>query len=573
MGWLLIQIATQVFPFFEIPNWAVRVVVLVIAAGFPIAIVVAWAFEMTPSGLKRTEDVSPNEFVPQWSRRKFSAMIATVALLAGALLVFQIWRSQSEASAPTAPPAKSIAVLPFDNLSRDPDNAYFTEGVQEEIVTRLARIAAFKVIARGSTQQLKSTPQDLPQIAKELGARNVIEGSVQRADGKVRVNVQLINAATDTDLWAESYDRQTTDLFGVESDIAQAVVDTLNARLTGDERHEIKARPTENSEAHDLYLRGRFFWNKRTVAGFKTAITYFKQATDADPNYAAAYAGLADCYLLLPLYGGTAPADVYPEAREAAQRAVALDPRLGESYASLGLLNSFGFDFPVSVHDFEESIRLNPNYATAHQWFGDSTLPSLGQFERANTQMKRALELDPLSVVINDDVGYVYWLTGRASEAIVQLRKTLEMDPRAYYVHRDLGQALEATGDLVGAIAEYKKATQLDDDPSSFAFLGAAEAKAGDRAAADAILQQLEGVAKRRYVPDYFFALLHLALGEKDEALRFLQSSYAKHQPDLNTIRIDPNLRPLHGDARFEALAEKIVPARQFRAPAVAANR
>ena len=181
----------------------------------------------------------------------------------------------------------------------------------------------------------------------------------------------------------------------------------------------------------------------------------------------------------------------YPKAMEAAKHAVALDPKLAEADTSLGLLNSFAFDFPASERDFEESIRLNPNYATAHQWFGDSTLPSLGQFDRANAEMKRALALDPLSLVINDDVGYISWLTGRAAEAVVQLRKTIEMDPQAYYVHRDLGQALEAAGDLRGAIAEYKKATQLDDDPSSFAFLGAAEAKAGDRTKALAILQKL----------------------------------------------------------------------------------
>ncbi len=571
IGWLLIQVATQIFPFFEIPNWAVRVVILVVAAGFPFALLIAWAFELTPEGLKRTEDVSPNEWAARGSRWKYATVMASLALLAGGLLIFRIWRAQSSIVTAQAPAAKSIAILPFDNLSRDPENAYFTEGVQEEIITRLARVAAFKVISRVSTKPFESSPDDLARVAERLGVRNILEGSVQRALGEVRVNVRLINASTDADLWAESYDRKTTDIFGVESDIAQSVVETLKAQLSGAERHAIAARPTENPVAHDLYLRGRFFWNKRTAEGLQTALGYFEQAVVADPKYSAAYAGLADCYLLLPLYGGTAPIELFPKAMAAARKAIALDPRLADPHVSLGLLDSFDFHFSDSVHEFEKAIKLNPNYATAHQWFGDSTLPALGQFDRANAEMKRALDLDPLSVVINEDVGFVYFLTGRYLKAVAQLRTTLEMDPMAYYAHRDLGEALEATGDLPDAIAELEKATHLDDDPSPLALLGVARAKAGDRAAALGILQRLREMAKHRYVPDYLFARIHLALGEKGEALRWLESSYAKHQPDLNWIRIDPGLRPLHGDPRFEALAQKIVPAREFTAAAIVA--
>ncbi len=568
VAWLLIQIATQVFPFFDIPNWGVRLIVVLLVAACPIALLIAWAFELTPQGLKRTgvADAQP-------ARVRTHAWIYVVAVGAlGSLGLFFLGRSiaRNGQSAPEANP-NSIAVLPFENLSGDPENVYFTEGVQDEILTRLAKVTAFKVISRTSTQRFKSSPDDLPQIARQLGVRNILEGSVQRAQGLVRVNVQLINAANDAHLWANSYDRKTTDIFGVESDVAQSVADTLAARLTGAEKHAITARPTESSEAHDLYLRGRFFWSKRNAAGFQKALDYFEQAVQADPNYAAAYAGMADCYLLLPLYGGGAPVDLYPKAIAMARKAIVLDPDLAEPHASLGLVHSlFDFDFKASVGEFERAIQLNPNYATAHQWFGDGTLPALGQFDRANSEMQRALELDPLSAIINDDVGLTLSLTGRHQEAVVQLRKAIEMDPGRYYAHMDLGQALEGAGDLAGAIVEYKRAVALDDDPYPLALLGAATAKAGERAAALAILQRLAEEAKRRYVPDYGSALVYLALGDKDAAMRYLTSSFEKHQPDLNTIRVDPHLFPLHGDPRFEALAEKIVPAREFTTPAPA---
>lgn len=456
--------------------------------------------------------------------------------------------------------------MPFESLSEDKSNAYFAEGVQDEILTRLAKVADLKVISRTSTQHFKSAPENLPQIAKELGVTNILEGSVQKVKDQVRVNVQLINALSDAHLWAEIYDRKLTDIFSVESDIAKAIAENLEAKLTGSEKREISKKSTENSEAYELYLKGRFFWNKRTSADMKTALSYFQQAANVDPKYAVAYTGRADCYLLLPLYGGGVPTEMYPKATAMAQKAVALDPNRSEPHASLGLVHAlFDFDFPASVREFEEAIRLDPNYAIAHHWFGDSVLPALGEFDRANAEAKRALELDPLSIVNNTDTGTVYWITGRYQGAVTQFKKAIEMDPRNYTAHWGFGQALERVGDLSGAIAEYEKATQLDDDPLPLGLIGAAKAKAGDRTGALSILDKLQEIAKQRYVSDYSFALIHLALGQKDEAMKWLESSYAKHQPDLNWVRVDPDLRPLHGDARFEALAEKIVPAREFK--------
>ena len=564
-GWALAQGIAQVFPVFDVPNWIVRLIVLLIMIGFPIALVLAWAFELTPEGLKRTEDVDAT----LQTRTKSHIWIYVVivgALLSIGLFMLGRYGFRDKTSSSNEVLAKSVAVLPFGNLSRDPDNEYFAAGIQDEIITRLAQISDLKVISCTSTQRYKSSGENLRQIANELGVTNIVEGSVQKANDQVHVNVQLLNAVTDSHLWADTFDRKLTDVFGVESEIAKTIADTLRAKLTGREAATLAARPTENNAAHDLYLKGRFFWNKRTSSNIKTALGYFEQAANVDPNYAVAYAGMADCYLLLPLYGGGVPTEMYPKATAMAQKAIVLDPNLGEPHASLGLIHAlFDFDFATSVREFEEAIRLNPNYATAHHWFGDSTLPALGQFDRANAEAKRALELDPLSVVYNVDAGTVYWITGRYQEAVAQFRKAIEMDPSNYTAHWGLGQALERVGDLAGAIAEYEKSTQLDDDPLPLGLLGAAKAKAGDRAAAIAIFSRLQETAKQRYVPDYSFALINLALGRKDDAMKWLESSYAKHQPDLNWIRVDPDLRSLHGDPRFETLAEKIVPTREFK--------
>ena len=276
--------------------------------GFPVALILSWAFEITPEGIKLESEIEPNKSIKRRTGRKIVAVTIALAIVAAGLLAYQLVRSKSTIT-PTASAArteavihrnKSIAVLPFDNLSRDPDNAYFCEGVQDEILTRLAKVADLKVISRTSTQQFKSAPENLPQIAKQLGVAHVLEGSVQRANDQIRVNVQLINALTDAHLWAETFDRKLTDIFAVESEIAKTIADTLQAKLSGSEQHAIAARPTENTEAHQLYLKGRFFWNKRTGNDLKKSIDYFQRAIVADPNYALAYAGVADAYVFLP---------------------------------------------------------------------------------------------------------------------------------------------------------------------------------------------------------------------------------------------------------------------------------
>jgi adenylate cyclase len=561
VGWLLVQIATQVFPFLEIPNWVVRLVIVLVAVGFPIALIIAWAFELTPEGIKRTEDVDPAHA----SKNRAWIYVAVIGA-AFSIGLFFIGRytggntaSPARTEAATGLSAKSIAVLPFENLSRDPDNAFFAEGVQDEILTRLAKVGDLKVIARTSTQKFKSAPENLPDIAKQLGVLNILEGSVQKANDQVRVNVQLINALTNSHLWAEIYDRKLTDIFAVESDIAKAIADTLQAKLTGSEKQMMASQPTTDTTANDFYHKGRSLWEKRTGDNIPKAIGFYEQAIAHDPNYALAYAGLANAYVLLPFYTGNARrSDSYAKAKEAALKALQLDPKVAEAHVALGKLNFFHMDLAESMREYQRAIELKPNYATAHQWLGNDSLISLARFDEAIAEGKRAVELDPLSPIINADLGITLYLARRYDDAIEQLRKTLAIDPTFFYAHYNLGTALQLKGDLAGAIAEYEKAKELSYDSYVLALLGAAKGMAGDKNAAE---QALKDLAAQNQEPDeYSRALLFLSVKNKEEALRSIERAVAiRDGSSLTWIKVDPFLDPLRSDPRFEALVQKVI--------------
>jgi TolB-like protein/Flp pilus assembly protein TadD len=588
VAWLLIQAASILFPTFDAPPWAMKVLVALLLLCFPVALVLSWAFEFTPEGIKLESEIDPKKSITRKTGRKIVGLTIAVAIVAAGLLVFQmVGRDHSSPAAagerrsaeanfeggqpPAAPgslpiPEKSIAVLPFDNLSRDPDNAYFVEGIQDEILTRLAKIADLKVIARSSTQRFQNKG-DLPQIAQQLGVAHLLEGSVQKVNDQVRINVQLIKAASEAHLWAEIYDRKLTDIFAVESEIAKTIADTLQAKLSGSEQHVIAARPTESSEAHQLYLKGRFFWNKRTGNDLRKSIDYFQQAIAVDPNYALAYAGLADAYAFLPGYTAGSPQDSYPKSIAAAKKALELDDTLAEAHTALAIATwLYDFDFSQANREFQRAIELNPNYAIAHQQYGNILLSALGRFDEAIAEAKRAVELDPLSLVINSDLGVDYFFARRYDEAITQLRKTLEMDPGYYYGYVNLGQALDLKGARDAAIAEYQKARALNDDPYILGLLARSYGLSGNKTEAEKILNELKELSKQRYVAAYSFALTYLGLGNIEEALRWLEQAYQNRAGnDIGWIRVDPLLDPLRGDPRFEALAEKIVPAREFR--------
>jgi tetratricopeptide (TPR) repeat protein len=438
--------------------------------------------------------------------------------------------------------------------------------VQDEILTRLAKVADLKVISRTSTQHFQSTPDNLPQIARQLGVAHVLEGSVQKSSGQVRVNVQLINALTDAHLWADTYDRKLTDIFAVESEIAKTIADTLQARLTGSEKIQLAKKPTENQEAYELYLEGRFFWNKRTAADLRRSIDCFNQAIAKDPNYALAYAGLAQTWSILAAHGGGAPVDCSPQAEAAARKALAIDQTLSDAVAVLASIKeTYNFDYAGAKQEYERAIQLNPNDATAHHWFGAGVLAATGEQTRELTELKRALELDPLSLIIQTNLGVAYLHNGQIEEAISHFRKAIELDETFYYAERSYGLALELQGKIPEAIGHYEKAAAFN-DPIAVGMLGRIYGMAGRKDEARKILERLRQLRARRYTAAYALAQVAVGLGDKTEAIHWLEEGYRDRDGDaLGVIRVDPSLTPLRGDPRFQALAEKIVPAREFK--------
>jgi TolB-like protein/Flp pilus assembly protein TadD len=562
VAWLLVQAASIFFPAFDAPPWVMKIFIIVIIFGFPVALILSWAFEITPEGIKLESEIEPSRSIKRRTGRKIVAVTIALAVIAASLFVYQLvrWKSDTSSSPTTATIAnKSIAVLPFDNLSRDPDNAYFAEGVQDEILTRLAKVADLKVISRTSTQRFQSAPEDLPQIAKQLGVMNSLEGSVQKAANQVRVNVQLINALTDAHLWAEIYDPKLTDIFSVESDIAKTIADTLQAKLTGSEQTAISKKPTANSEAYEHYLKGRFLWNKRTGQDLKIACDYFQQAIDADSQYATAYTGLAESYTLIPLFGAGTPQEYFPKAKAAAQRAIELEETSAEAHTALGLLFCFSdVNFTDAEKEFKRAIELNPNYATAHHWFGNCLLTALGRFHEAINENQRGVELDPLSLIINSDLGSTLMMARRYDEAIAQLQRTLALDNKFAYAHWNLGQALYLKGDTAAALAEYEKARSLDDDPEILGLLGRAYADAGQKDKAMEMIQELDERAKHQFVRGYIIAMIYVGLGDKTKAIDYLEREYLNHDNiDTAWIRVDPMLDPLRGRRAFRSALRK----------------
>src|SRR3954451_4269145 len=581
-AWLIVQVSGTVLPMFGAPGWLPRSIVILLAVSFLPMLIFSWVFELTPQGLKRDEDVRPEESIaPQTARRMNHTIIAVLVLALGYFAIDKfvltpqrqqqsgassdqlrtaaaIPDKQGLAGARSSIQEKSIAVLPFDNLSRDPDNAYFCEGVQDEILTRLAKVADLKVISRTSTQHFKSTPENLPQIAKQLGVAHIVEGSVQKAGDQVRVNVQLINALTDAHLWADTYDRKLTDIFAVESEIAKTIAETLQARLTGSEKTSIAKTPTVDPEAYELYLRGKFFAEKRTGDDLRKSVEYLKQAVAKDPGYALAYAALADSYGILRFYGGASPDESIVPATAAAKKALELDDSLAEAHASLGLIATEELDIHRGVSELERAVQLKPNYATAHHWLS-LALTALGQSDRSIVELKRALELDPLSMVINADLSIGYLYARRYDEAEAQARKTLEIDPRSFLAHYYLGMALQLKGRLNEAIPEFQKAVDLNHDPYSMSMLIQGYARNGQTKEARELLGRLNEMAKSAEVPDYAFALAYTSLGEKDRALEALEHGFtAGNKSYLFLLPGDPMVDELRGDPRFEALVQKI---------------
>jgi len=461
VGWLLVQVATQVFPFFEIPNWAVRLIVLAIVIGFPIALVIAWAFELTPQGLKRTEDVD----LAVQGRRKSHAWIYIVivgaAFSIGLILIGRytarntVSAARTEAATGSSVPQKSIAVLPFENLSDEKENAYFVEGIQDEILTRLSKISALKVISRTSTMRYGSRPDNLREIAQQLGVAHILEGSVQRAAGSVRVNVQLIEAQNDSHLWAESYDRDIKNIFSVESEVAQNVADALRAQLLPEETARVASVPTKNPEAHDFFLKAEYFANqiysasaKDPVETTRRAAALYEKAVAADSGFALAYARLSYLKARAYWYNFDPSAEAIDAARAAAERALALQPELGEAHLSMGFVHYWSHrDYDRALAEFDLARRSLPNNATALAAIA-FVHRRQGKMDKARQELEEAATLDPRDNQWPREIASTFVYTRRYPEAVTVSAQALALLPEDYESQVDQVTALHMNGDL-----------------------------------------------------------------------------------------------------------------------------
>jgi TolB-like protein/cytochrome c-type biogenesis protein CcmH/NrfG len=479
VAWLLIQVATQVFPFFEIPNWAVRLVVLLLIIGFPIALILSWAFEITPEGIKRESEVAPDESITHHTGRKIVGITIALAVIAAGMLAFQLLRPkstqtprQSEATtgfngAGAEVPAKSIAVLPFDNLSDEKSNAYFAEGIQDEILTRLSKIAALKVISRSSTQKYKSAPDNLRDVGKQLGVAHILEGSVQKIANAVHVNVQLIRVATDEHLWAESYNRKLDDVFAVEGEVASAIADQLNAKLSGSEQKAMTDKPTQNTAAYDAYLRGLAIEHSQySYDAYQQAARNYVEAVQLDPKFAFAWARLAVLRSFL-FFNAVDPNTNTPGAvKEAADRAMALAPEAGESWIAQGAYRYRVLrDFAGAVTAYKQAQTRLPNNSYVLQNLA-FVQRRLGLWQEAEATFKKALELDPRDFSLLGSLGgEFYTFLRRFDDARAAMDRALEISPDSASVRASKAVTFQNEGRLDKAAQELARIpTDATDD-------------------------------------------------------------------------------------------------------------
>src|SRR5713101_2261550 len=462
----------------------------------------------------------------------------------------------------TPPVIHSLAVLPLENLSHDPEQEYFADSMTEALTTELAQISSLKVISHTSAVQYKGTKKSLPQIAQELSVDAVVEGAVQRSGDKVEITVQLIQAPTDRHLLAKSYERGLRDVLALQREIARAITDEIKAKLTPQEPARLTTARPVNPEAHDAYLRGRYFQYKRTGEGLKRSVEYFEQSVAKDPASALAYSGLSDSYSILGVLGYLSPQQASPKAEAAAVKALAMDETLAEAHTALAFVKTnYDWDFSTAEREFKRAIQLNPGYPRAHSLYA-AYLGGQGRIDEALAEIKRALELDPLSVYDNTNLGGYLYKARRYDQAIRQFQMTLEMDPNLLQAHRWLGQVYESKEMYGEAIAEFQKAIGLGRGyPPSLANLAHAYAVSGKRGQALRLLSRLKELelSKQEYVSAYDLAVIYTGLGEKDQALKSLERAYEQRDGWMALwLKTDPRLDPLRADQRFASLLRRI---------------
>jgi TolB-like protein/Tfp pilus assembly protein PilF len=467
--------------------------------------------------------------------------------------------SQTLLGEPSSPKIQSLVVLPLENLSKDPEEEYFTDGMTDQLITNLAQIGALKVISRTSAMRYKGTKKSLPEIARELHVDAVVEGAVMWVGGRVRISAQLIEAPTDYHLWAASYERDLRDVLSMQEEVTRAIASEIRVNLSAQEQARLASTRPIDPEAYRLYLKGRYYWNKRSLEGFQKAIEYFQQATAKDPAYALAYVGLADTYTYFSFFDVVPPREAMPNAKAAAARALEIDDRLGEAHVSLGYVSyTYDWDWPAAGKHFEQALTLNPAYSRAHTFY-PFYLSSLGRSEEALAVAKHSLDLDPASPAVNHSLAVQFYFARQFDQAIEQSHKALELDPNFAISYELLGEVYVSGGQYREGLSELEKYSALSRGRAmSLALLGYAHARLGERSQGLRMLEQLEAALKERYTPAFSFAVVYAGLGEKDQAFAWLEKAYGERTSRLGYLKVEPLWDPLRSDPRFAELVRRI---------------
>jgi adenylate cyclase len=549
VGWLLVQVATQVFPFLDISNWAIRLVILLIAIGFPIALLIAWAFELTPEGIKRTEDV---DLLAKRSARNRAWIYVSLVGVALSIGLFFIGRySATKQSGSTEIPDKSIAVLPFLDFSQAKDQEYFCDGISEEILDALAKVEGLRVVARTSSFAFKGRSTDVAEIGQKLGVRTVLEGSLRREGNRIRVTAQLINARDGFHIWSDTFERELQGVFAVQDEITRSIVDALKIKLAVAPPQ--RSRP--NPEAYDDYLRGLYLSNRSDEESLRQSLTWFERALQKDQNLARAWTGIAkDWFWLADAY--LRPLEAYPKVKEAALRSLALDEQDAEAHCYLGEVKRILERDPAGEEtEIARALAIDPNSAVAH-CFKSIVSAAQGDFESAVKESEAAEKLDPLSPIIVNSAVANYSEAGHFDDAIKTANRMLQIDPNYNYVSPTLAFARRAKEDWAGAAAIYERAQEQTHSPSH--GLAITYAKMGRTEDARRILHQLIELSQRQYVSADRIAAIYVALGERDEAFRWMERAFDEHSAPLYSHLCYSDFLPLRTDPRFADLLRRI---------------
>ena len=503
--------------------------------------------------------ISPQARIGREQWNLFIAVLAAAIGLVGATIGFNLGGSRAILSGVFHPHIRSIAVLPMENLSHDPAQEYFVDGMTDQLITDLAQSTSLRVISRTSVMQYKGARMLLPAIARALDVDVVVEGSVERQQGKVRIQAQLLDARADRHLWAQTYERDEGNIWALQNEITREIAYQVAAKLRPQtETDHTQSRPI-NPAAYENYLRGNYYWAQRTLTSLNKATEYFQRAVDSEPSYALPYVGLANVYNVLSFYGGPSPSDSFPKAEAAARTALALDDRLGEAHAALAdTLYSYHWDWAGAEREFQTAIRLEPGYATAHHWYGE-LLTILGRQKESIAELERARDLDPLSLSVNQSLGGAYRVARHYDEAALQLKKTIELDPSFAPAHEELGWTYMEKGMPNEAVSEFERAVDLSgNSPSDVAALGWGLAKMGKLSEARKIATQLKAHAHEAYISPEALARLYVALHEKDLAIQQLEQAYRTHVDTLNQIKVEPCYDSLRSDVGFQAILARM---------------